>query len=87
MARTKLYTVMFGALFAMATAQVVVEEYALFSYWTGFAVIVGLSFVKAAMVAGYYQHLRWEPRSVTVVMLIGLAAALALTVAAAYSIL
>ena len=87
MARTKLYTAVFVALFAMATVQVVVEEYALFSYRTGFAVIIALSFLKAAMVAGYYQHLRWEPRSVTIVTLIGLVAALALTAAAAYSIL
>jgi cytochrome c oxidase subunit 4 len=46
-----------------------------------------LSFLKAVVVAGWYQHLRYEPRSVTVLMLLGLLGALALTVAASYSIL
>jgi len=90
MARTKLYAAIYVVLFVFATAQVAVE-YAGFLeseslYWTGFAAIMVLSMVKAVIVAGYYQHLRWEPRSVSYLVLIGLGAAVALTVAAAYSI-
>jgi cytochrome c oxidase subunit 4 len=87
MARTKLYTAIFVALALMATAQVGVEQYSLFPYWTTLWIIVVLSFVKAVLVAAYFQHLRFEPRSLTGLMLVGLFGALALTFAAAYSIL
>jgi cytochrome c oxidase subunit IV len=86
MTKTKLYTAIYVLLFVMATAQVLVE-FANVPYWTGFAAIIALSFVKALFVAGYYQHLRYEPRSIALVVLGGLLAALALTLAASYSIL
>lgn len=85
MTKTKLYTAIYVLLFVMATAQVWIES-ADMAYWTGFGAIMALSFVKAAVVAGYYQHLRYEPRSLTYVVLLGLVAALALTTAASYSI-
>ena len=86
MARTKLYTGIYVVLFVMATAQTLVE-FAGLDYWMGFWIIMALSAIKAIIVAVYYQHLRWEPRSVTTVMMGGLMAALALTIAASYSIL
>jgi cytochrome c oxidase subunit 4 len=61
----------------------VLEDY----YWYGLGAILVLSTIKATVVAGYYQHLRWEPRSLTYLYLTGLGAALALTMAASYSIL
>ena len=87
MARTKLYTIIYVVLFVLATLQVAVEQVELFGYWTALAVIAVLSLVKALFVAGYYQHLVWEPRSVSYLMLIGFVAFIALTVAASYSIL
>jgi cytochrome c oxidase subunit 4 len=39
------------------------------------------------LVAGYYQHLRWEPSSVTYLVGTALVVVLALTGAAAFSIL
>ena len=86
MSRFKLYVAIYVALFVMATAQFLVESAGL-AYDVAFAVIIALSFAKALLVAVYYQHLRWEPRSVSFVMATGLLAALALTTAAAYSIL
>ncbi|MFC4553157.1 MULTISPECIES: cytochrome C oxidase subunit IV family protein [Halorussus] len=86
MSRFKLYVGIYVALFVMATAQFLVES-ARLAYDVAFAVIIALSFAKALLVAVYYQHLRWEPRSVSFVMATGLLAALALTTAAAYSIL
>ena len=88
MARTKLYTAIYVVLFAFATLQVVVESLPIFetAYWTAFGIILVLSAIKAVIVAGYYQHLRWEPLSLSYLILTGLAAALALTMAAAYSI-
>lgn len=85
MTSTKLYAGIYVVLFVFATAQVAVEFMPI-AYWTAFGVILVLSFVKAVLVAGYYQHLRWEPRSITYVVLTGLFAALALTLAASYSI-
>ncbi|WP_338730282.1 cytochrome C oxidase subunit IV family protein [Haladaptatus sp. DJG-WS-42] len=85
MTSTKLYAAIYVVLFVMATAQVLIE-FANLAYWVAFGVIIVLSFVKALFVAGYYQHLLSEPRSVSFVMLIGLLAALALTLAASYSI-
>jgi cytochrome c oxidase subunit 4 len=89
MARTKLYTAIFVVLMVFSTTQAFVEQTELIdnAYWTAFGIIIGLSTIKAIIVAGYYQHLRWEPPAVTYIVLGGLFAALALTTAAAYSIL
>jgi cytochrome c oxidase subunit 4 len=85
MVSTKLYTAIFAFLFVSATVQVLVE-FAGLAYWTAFGVIMVLSVVKAVLVAAYFQHLRFEPRSLTYLMGIGLAAALALALLASYSI-
>lgn len=85
MPSTKLYTAIYVVLFVFATAQVVVE-FAGLSYQFAVALILLLSVIKAVLVAGYYQHLLFEPRSVTYVVLSGLLTALALTFAASYSI-
>jgi cytochrome c oxidase subunit 4 len=86
MVSTKLYTAIYAVLFVSATIQVLVE-FAGLAYWTAFALIIVLSLGKAVLVAAYFQHLRFEPRSLTYLIGIGLAAALALTLAASYSIL
>lgn len=85
MTHTKLYAGIYVVLFVFATAQVLVE-FAGLAYWTAFALIMVLSLIKAVLVAAYYMHLRWEPRSLTYLFATGLLAALALTVAASYSI-
>ena len=85
MTSTKLYAGIYVVLFAFATIQVLIEFVGL-SYWIAFAVILALSLIKALLVAGYYQHLKFEPRSISYVMLSGLLTALALSIAAAYSI-
>ena len=89
MSRLTLYTVIYVVLFVLATAQAAVEVTGMLesAYLTAFGIIIVLSFVKAVVVAGYYQHLRWEPRSLTTLISLGLVAALALTVAASYSII
>lgn len=87
MSHTKLYTAIYVVLFVVATVQVVVEQAGGLPYWTAFWIIIALSFGKAVLVAWYYQHLKWEPRSVSATIFTGLLAAIALTAAAAYSIL
>ncbi|QKY19957.1 cytochrome C oxidase subunit IV family protein [Halolamina sp. CBA1230] len=88
MARTKLYTGIYVALFVFATLQVGVEQVGLLeeNYLLALGLITALSLIKGVIVAGYFQHLVWEPRSVTYVMLLGVVGFLALTVAASYSI-
>lgn len=85
MSKVKLYTIIYVVLFVFATVQVLVE-FAGFDYWIGFWLIIALSAVKAVLVAGYYQHLVQEPRSLTYLMFGSLFVALVLTSAAAYSI-
>jgi cytochrome c oxidase subunit 4 len=88
MASTKLYAAIYVILFVVATVQVVLEGFLTEEvYWIVFGAIMLVSFVKAAAVAGYYMHLREEPPAVSYLMLVGLFGALALTIAAAYSIL
>lgn len=88
MANTRLYTVIYVALFVLATAQVAVEVAGFLDnmYWVALGAIMALSLVKALAVAGYYQHLLYEPRSISYLIGIGLLAAIALAVAASYSI-
>nr|WP_049918614.1 cytochrome C oxidase subunit IV family protein [Haloferax larsenii] len=86
MVSTKFYTAIYVVLFVSATIQVLVE-FAGLAYWAAFGIIIVLSAAKAVLVAAYFQHLRWEPRSLTYLVGIGLVAALALTVAASYSLL
>jgi len=88
MTSTKLYTAIYVVLFVMATLQVGIEMagYLESAYWIAFWVIMVLSFVKAVVVAGYYQHLVYEPRSITGVLIAGLIVALALALAASFSI-
>ena len=88
MVSTRFYTAIYVVLFVLATLQVVVEEIGWLeeAYWLAFALIMVLSLVKALVVAGYYQHLRFEPRSVSGLMAGALLVVLALTAAAAYSI-
>ncbi|MFB6113335.1 MAG: cytochrome C oxidase subunit IV family protein [Halodesulfurarchaeum sp.] len=85
MPNIKLYAAIYVVLFAFATSQVLVE-FAGLTYAMAATVILALSFIKAALVAGYYQHLRYEPRSVTAVMTMGLITVIALAVASTFSI-
>ncbi len=85
MVSLKLYSIIYVVLFVFATAQVLVE-FAGLSYWVALTAIMVLSFVKAALVAGYYQHMLYEPRSITYIMGMGLATVLALTFAATFSV-
>ncbi len=88
MVSLKTYTIIYAALFISATVQVLVEVAGLLStmYWIGFWIIIILSLMKAILVAGWFQHLRYDPPSLSYLILIGLGAALALTLAASYSI-
>jgi cytochrome c oxidase subunit 4 len=89
MASTRLYTVIFVVLMVFSTLQALFEFAGFLdrAYWIALGVIITISTIKAALVAGYFQHLVHEPRSVTYLVLAGLTGVLALTAGAAYSIL
>lgn len=90
MSHTKLYAWIYVVLFVFATVQVAVEYAGLLeegTYWLAFGAIMVLSVVKAVLVAGYYQHLRWEPASVAYLVVGALLVVLALVGAASFSIL
>lgn len=89
MASTKTYTAIFVVLMALSTTQAALEALGLLEefYWEVLALILVLSSLKAMAVAGWYMHLREEPRSVTYVALAGLIGVVALTAGASYSII
>ena len=88
MSQIRTYTVMFVVLMILSTSQALLEFTGLLEqfYWAVLGVIMVLSTIKAVIVAGWYQHLRYEPRSVTYMIASGVLAVIALTAAAAYSI-
>jgi len=89
MASTKTYTAIFVVLMGLSTTQAAMEFLGLLEefYWPILTLILVLSSLKAMAVAGWYMHLRDEPRSVTYVALAGLICVIALTAGAGYSIL
>jgi cytochrome c oxidase subunit 4 len=89
MTSTRFYTAIFVALMVFSTVQALMEFSGILDqvYWLAFGAIMVLSSVKALLVAGYFQHLRHEPRSVSYLMAGALVIVLALTAGAAYSIL
>jgi cytochrome c oxidase subunit 4 len=89
MSQIRTYTIIFALLMVFSTAQAMLEFTGLLerAYWLAFGAIMVLSSIKAAMVAGWFQHLRYEPRSLTFLTASALLTVLALTTAAAYSIL
>jgi len=87
MASTKLYTVIFVVLVGFTTAQFVLEEFLLDElYGITMALILTISTVKAAAVAGWYMHVVEEPRAITYLALAGVLGVIALTAGAAYSV-
>ena len=89
MASTRFYTVIFLVLMTFSTVQALFEFTGILdrAYWFALGVIMVLSTIKALLVAGHFQHLVHEPRSVTYLMAGALVGVLALTAGAAYSIL
>lgn len=82
----KFYTLIYVALMALATSKFVFFHYELFTYWQAFLATMTAASLKTLLIAGYFQHLRWENRSLGALMAQALALALLLMVAASYSV-
>ncbi|WP_049927319.1 cytochrome C oxidase subunit IV family protein [Halopiger goleimassiliensis] len=86
MADVRTYTLIYVALLLLGTGKFVFFEAPMIGYQTALAATFVLAIIKVLLIAGYYQHLREEPRSVTYMMVTALFMVLLLTVAAGYSI-
>jgi cytochrome c oxidase subunit IV len=84
MASTRFYTLVYVLLVALATSKFVFFE--LFDYWAAMAGTLAAAGVKTGLIAGYFQHLREEPRSLTYLMGLTVFLVLLLMSAASYSI-
>lgn len=84
MATVKLYTAIYIALLVLATSKVIFFQF--FDYWDAVMATIGTAFIKTVLIIGYFQHLRFEPRSLTYLVSMGAFAVFLLTVAATYSI-
>lgn len=82
----KLYTAIYVALLALAASKYIFFNVPFFGYWEAFGATMASAVAKTALIAGYYQHLRWENRSLTWLMLLSVALVVLLMAAASYSI-
>ncbi|EMA68645.1 hypothetical protein C461_03412 [Halorubrum aidingense JCM 13560] len=84
----KLYSAIYIGLLLAAALNFVLFEVELFgfTYRQAFAGTMVISVVKTGLIVAYFQHLRWENRSLTYVMALALALTMLLMAAATYSI-
>ncbi|WP_440764620.1 cytochrome C oxidase subunit IV family protein [Natronorubrum sp. DTA7] len=87
MADVRTYALIYVVLLALGTGKFLFFELdQLFTEQMAIAGTVILAIVKSLLIAGYFQHLREEPRSITYLMLTAVFMVFLLTVAAGYSI-
>jgi cytochrome c oxidase subunit 4 len=82
----KLYGAIYVALLALAASKFIFFHYDFFTYWQAFGATMTAASLKTLLIVGYFQHLRWENRSLSALMAQALALALLLMMAASYSI-
>ncbi|MFP8957036.1 cytochrome C oxidase subunit IV family protein [Natrialbaceae archaeon A-CW3] len=86
MSSVRTYTLIYVLLLVLGTAKFVFFELPPFSYEFALGATLVLAVVKSLLIAGWYQHLVDEPRSITYVMLMAVFMVFLLTVAAGFSI-
>ncbi|WP_123621349.1 cytochrome C oxidase subunit IV family protein [Halorubrum sp. CSM-61] len=84
----KLYTAIYVALLIAAALNFVLFEadFLNFTYAQALGGTMVIATVKTLLIVAYFQHLRWENRSLTYVMALALALTMLLMAAATYSI-
>ena len=85
MSSVRTYTLIYVLLLVLGTAKFVFFEFD-FSYEVAMGGTIILAVIKSLLIAGWFQHLVDEPRSITYVMLIAVFMVFLLTVAAGFSI-
>jgi cytochrome c oxidase subunit 4 len=88
MSSIKTYTAIFGVLMLFSTTQAAMEmqPWVEIPYGPLFGAIMVLSTIKALAVAGWYMHLKDEPRAISYLAGGAVIGVLALVAGAAYSI-
>ncbi|MFC6767257.1 cytochrome C oxidase subunit IV family protein [Natrinema soli] len=87
MASIRNYALIYVALILLATGKFVFFHFPeIFTYELAVGGTMILAGIKVSMIAGYFQHLKDEPRSITYLMLTALFMVVLLTLAAGYSI-
>ncbi|WP_247001554.1 cytochrome C oxidase subunit IV family protein [Halosolutus gelatinilyticus] len=87
MASVRTYALIYVALLLLGTGKVLFFELdQIFTEQMAIAGTIVLAITKSTLIAGYYQHLIEEPRSITYLMATALFMVLLLTIAAGYSI-
>ena len=87
MASIRTYTFIYVALILLATGKFVFFHFdGIFRYWMAVTGTMLLAVTKVSLIAGYFQHLKDEPRSITYLMLTAVFMVFLLTLAAGYSI-
>lgn len=82
----KLYGAIYVALISLAASKWLFFHIPAFSYWDAFAAVMVAATIKTLLIVGYFQHLRWENRSLTGLMGVALSLTLLLMAAASFSI-
>lgn len=85
MSKVRTYAIIYVALLALGTGKFVFFEFD-FDYQLAMAGTLVLATTKSLLIAGYYQHLIEEPRSIAYLMASAVFAVFLLTIAAGYSI-
>lgn len=85
MADVRTYALIYVVLLVLGTAKFVFFEIDI-PESTAIGATIVLAVVKSLLIAGYFQHLREEPRSITYMMATAVFMVFLLTVAAGYSI-
>lgn len=85
MVSLKFYAAIYVALIVLASAKFAFFE--VLDYWTALTLTMVAAAIKVTLIAAYFQHLRWEPRSLGTLMVSALGAVLLLFVAASYSLI
>ncbi len=81
------YTLIYVVLLVLGTSKFVFFELdQIFTYEMALGATMVLAVVKSLLIAGYYQHLIEEPRSITYMMATAVFMVFLLTIAAGYSI-
>lgn len=87
MADVRTYTLIYVALLLLATGKFVFFHFEnIFTYQMAITGTIILAVIKTGLIAGYFQHLREEPRSISYLMATAVFMVFLLTIAAGYSI-
>ena len=85
MSSVRTYTLIYVLLLVLGTAKFVFFELP-FTYETALGATIVLAVIKSLLIAGWYQHLVDEPRSLTYLMITAVFMVFLLTIAAGFSI-